>query len=120
VEWSGVERRRVARCAKTDSAVVKMTRNQKGSFLCSTGEHIECATVETNLASNQSSSTNQNLQKPTKYAQAEELDRIIDLNMVLDSEDGHTVLKRAHTLYLRPNVVVKVSNSTLLKFLTTI
>jgi len=110
----------VARCAKSDSAVVKMTRNQRGSFLCSTGGHTECARVETNLVSNQSASTYQNLQKPTKYAQAEVLDRIIDLNMVLDSKDGDTILKRAHMLYLCPDVAVKVSNTIILKFHTTI
>jgi len=99
VEWSGVKRRRGARCAKSDSAIVQMTRNKKGGFLCRTGEHIESKTVETNLASDQKASTYQNLQKPTKCVQTEVLDRRIELNMVLDSEDGHTVLKRAHMIF---------------------
>ena len=80
----------------------------------------QTATAETKLVSNQSASTYQNLQKPTKYAQAEVLDRRIDLNMILYSEDGQTVLERAHMLYLCPNVVVKVSNTLPLKFHITI
>jgi len=40
--------------------------------------------------------------------------------MALDSEDGQTILIRAHVLFLCPLLVVKVSNTVLLKFHTTI
>jgi hypothetical protein len=119
VVWSGVERRGVARCGQNESADVKNIRHYKGSFLCSTAEHIENATIHSNLTSNQSAFTYQNIQR-TKYVQADVLDRRFDLIMVLDSETGQRVLIRAHMLFLCPRVAVKVSNTILLKFHTTI
>ena len=66
----------MTRCGQSDSVDVKKICNEKGCFLCSTDEHIETATIEENLASNQSASTYQNLQQRTKYVQVDVLDKM--------------------------------------------